>query len=189
MEITELKSQIDAAPVQARAALQKMYLYATAGGKVLPELAKHLDDAASYQEFFQAIFRDVSQKNTLLWAECAKFTRRNWLAAFEPQICVQNLKMKTDGLPIQLGSGVVLAPTGSRDNIANLYVFDNGAFNRQAAEYVTSLAGKFTVADYEFFGIYGLYKYRGNVILEEWEREAAPVYNPEPLDYRAAQRR
>ena len=50
----------------------------------------------------------------------------------------------------------------------------NGAVNRQAAEFVTSIAGTFTIADWEFFGIYGLYKYRGSVILEEWELEAPP---------------
>ena len=79
-----------------------------------------------------------------------------------------------------MGTGVVLAPTGSRDNIANLYVFPSKGFNQQAAEFVTSIGGKFKIADYEFFGIYGIYKYRGSVILEEWEVESEPVYNPEP---------
>lgn len=174
MNVQQLKSQIDAAPLADRATLDKLYLYMTVADLIKPEYAGMLAQAESYQNFLNAVFMDESRKYTLEWAEIAKLKRRNWLSFFEPDILVQNLRMKTDGLPIQMGSGVVLAPTGSRDNIANLYVFKNGAFNRQAAEFVTSIAGTFTIADWEFFGIYGLYKYRGSVILEEWELEAPP---------------
>ena len=83
--------------------------------------------------------------------------------------------MNTDGVPIQFGRGVMLAPTGSRDNIAKVYVFESKAFNANAAEFVTSIGGTFTLLDHEFCGIYGLYKYRGSVILEEWEVEREPV--------------
>lgn len=180
LDAIELKAQIDEAPLSQRADLQRMLLFATAGDRLRPELEPYARDVGSYQDFFAAIFADPAQKDTLLWAECAKLGRRSWLGFFEPKIAVQNLRLKTDGLPIQMGSGVVLAPTGSRDNIANLYVFGNGGFNRQAAEFVTSVGGRFTVADWDFFGIYGIYKYRGSVILEEWEVEAEPVHNPEP---------
>ncbi|WP_165170390.1 hypothetical protein [Adlercreutzia sp. ZJ242] len=180
MKIDELKAQIDVSPVGDRATLQKMFLFATAGGDILPCFAAYLERSSTYQEFFNEVYRDESQKRTLLWAECAKLNRRNWLAFFEPKMLIEKLRMKTDGLPVQMGSAVMLAPTGSRDNIANLYVFPADGFNQKAAEFVTSLGGKFTVADYDFFGIYGLYKYRGNVILEEWQVEAEPAYNPEP---------
>ena len=74
-----------------------------------------------------------------------------------------------------IGTGLFLAPTGSRDSIANLSVFRQGAFNVEAAEFVTSIGGTFTCAGYDFAGIYGAYKYRGNVILEQWEAERDPV--------------
>lgn len=175
MDVVELKEQISNAPVRDRAVLDKLFLYMTNGVEVKDEYADALAASDTYQAFLNAVFEDSSKKDTLEWAEIAKLKRKNWLRFFEPEICIQNLRMKTDGLPIQMGSGVMLAPTGSRDNIANLYVFKNGAFNRQAAEFVTSIAGKFTLSDIEFFGIYGIYKYRGNVILEEWEQEAEPV--------------
>lgn len=179
MNVEELTSQINSSPLADRATLDRMLLYVTAGGNILPEYSSILDEASTYQDFFNAIYHDESRKMTLLWAECAKLNRRNWLQYFEPKMLIQNLRMKTDGLPIQMGSGVVLAPTGSRDNIANLYVFPSKGFNLQAAEFVTSIGGKFKIADYDFFGIYGIYKYRGSVILEEWEVESEPVYNPE----------
>lgn len=176
MEVAELKAQVNAAPSTFQEPLRRMVLYVTCGDAFHPDFADAASAANTYQELFGAIFDDESQKNTLLWAECAKLSRRNWLRFFQPKIAIENLRMKTDGLPVQMGEAVFLAPTGSRDNIANLYVFDNGAFNRQAAEFVTSLAGRFTVADHCFFGIYGLYKYRGNVILEEWEVEQEPQH-------------
>jgi hypothetical protein len=179
MNVAELKQQVDVAPISTRAQLERMYLYATNGDNIAPELAKHLSDAENYRSFFKAIASDTSLKNTLIWAEAVKFGRHNWLGFFDPIICVQKQRMKTDGLPIQFDSGVILAPTGSRDNIANLYVFEDKGFNRQAAEYVTSLAGEFKIVDYSFHGIYGLYKYLGNVILEEWEKERDIEYRPE----------
>lgn len=178
MDVQQLKSQIDAAPLADRAALNKLYLYMTVADRIKPEYADALAQSEGYQDFLNAVFADESKKDTLEWAEIAKLKRRNWLPFFEAGMVIQNLRMKTDGLPIQMGTGVILAPTGSRDNIANLYVFENGAFNRQAAEFVTSIAGKFTLADWEFFGIYGLYKYRGNVILEAWEVEEPPRHAP-----------
>lgn len=174
MDLKELKACFDGAPLADRAVLNKLYHYLTIGDDIKGEYADALANAGTYQELLEAIYEDASQKDTLVWAEIAKFKRKNWLVYFEPEICIQNLRMKTDGLPIQMGTGVILAPTGSRDNIANLYVFKNGAFNRSAAEFVTSVAGGFTIADIEFLGIYGLYRYRGNVILEEWEQEAPP---------------
>lgn len=177
MDVLELKEQIEKAPVASREQLQRIYLYVTAGDSIRGEFAGHLASAATATEFFDAIYRDESQRFSLLWAECAKLKRRNWLSFFEPKMLIQNIRMKTDGLPVQFGSGVMLAPTGSRDNIASFYLFESKAFNANAAEFVTSIGGTFTLLDYEFCGIYGLYKYRGSVIMEEWEveREAVKV--------------
>ena len=175
MDCQALKEAVANAPVKSREALERIYMYTTAGDEVLPEFAAYLEQASSYQDFIEAIYRDENRKFSLLWAECAKFKRRNWLQFFEPKMLVENVRMKTDGVPIQFGSGVMLAPTGSRDNIAKVYVFASKAFNANAAEFVTSIGGTLTLLDHEFCGIYGLYKYRGSVILEEWQVEHEPV--------------
>jgi len=176
MECKELKEQIAAASVVSRVKLEKLYMFVTAGDEIMPEFAGYLEGARTYSEFFDAIYSDESQKMSLVWAECANLKRRNWLQYFEPKMLIQNIRLKGDGIPIQFGSGMMFAPTGSRDNIANLYVFESGAFNAQAAEFVTSIGGTFTVLENEFCGIYGLYKYRGSVIMEEWQVEREPVW-------------
>lgn len=180
MDTAEFKAAVERAPLRSRADYDHLYMLVTAGEGFLPAYEAHGARSQTLSEFADAIFQDEALKDTPGWAECAKLGRRNWLCRFQPQLLIENLRLKTDGMPIQLGTGVVLAPTGSRDNIANLYVFGNGAFNRQAAEFVTSIGGRFTLADYDFCGIYGLYKYRGNVILEAWEVEEPPVHNPQP---------
>lgn len=182
MDCQELKASIANAPIKSREVLDLIYLYTTAGDKAKPEFAEYLESANTYQDFIEAIYRDENRKFSLLWAECAKFKRRNWLQFFEPKMLVENVRMKADGVPIQFGSGVMLAPTGSRDNVAKVYVFESKAFNVNAAEFVTSIGGTFKLLDYEFCGIYGLYKYRGSVILEEWQVEREPVkVDPEKL--------
>ena len=182
MNCQELKEQIESAPVSSRIQLEKVYLYTTAGDQILPEFAGMLEAADSYQDFVDAIYRDLNRKQSLLWGICAQYKRRNWLQYFEPKMLVQGIRLKGEGIPVQFGSGVMFAPTGSRDNIANLYVFGSGGFNTHAADFVTSIGGTFTMLDYEFCGIYGLYKYRGSVIMEEWQVEREPVkVNPDAL--------
>lgn len=182
MNCQELKEQIESAPVSSRIQLEKVYLYTTAGDQILPEFAGMLEAADSYQDFVDAIYRDLNRKQSLLWGICAQYKRRNWLQYFEPKMLVQGIRLKGEGIPVQFGSGVMFAPTGSRDNIANLYVFSSGGFNTHAADFVTSIGGTFTMLDYEFCGIYGLYKYRGSVIMEEWQVEREPVkVNPDAL--------
>ena len=175
MNCQELKDQISQAPASSRALLDKVYLYTTAGGQVLPEFADMLETSDTYRDFVDAIYRDLNCKTTLLWGVCAQYKRRNWLQYFEPKMLIENIRLKGEGIPVQFGSGVMFAPTGSRDNVAKLYVFESGAFNTHAAEFVTSIGGTFTMLDYEFCGIYGLYKYRGSVIMEEWQVEREPM--------------
>lgn len=179
MDVATLRAQIDAAPLASRGALDKLYMHFVLNDTIRPEYAPALESAENYRDFLTKIYENQDFKWSLEWAEIAKIKRRNWLSFFEPELLLQNLRMKTDGLPIEMGTGVILAPTGSRDNIANLYVFENGGFNRSAAEFVTSIGGQFKIADYDFFGIYGIYKYRGSVILEAWDPEREPVHNPE----------
>ncbi|WP_139651945.1 hypothetical protein [Raoultibacter phocaeensis] len=129
--------------------------------------------------FFNAVYDDDAQKRTSVWAEWAKLKRKSWIGRFEPRIALQGLRLKSDGLPIEFGTGIMLAPTGSRDNIANFYVFDSGAFNVEAAEFVTSIGGCFSCAGYDFAGVYGVYRYRGSVIFEAWEAEQEPTLSLE----------
>ncbi|HIW75400.1 MULTISPECIES: hypothetical protein [Gordonibacter] len=175
MDYAELKTSIEGAPLASRATLERLLLYVSSESNVLPEYEPYLDGATSYQDFFNALYADETQKNTSVWAAWAVLKRKSWIYRFEPDLIIENLRLKGDGLPIQFGTGLMLAPTGSRDNIANFYVFQRGAFNVEAAEFVTSIGGTFTCAGYDFAGIYGVYKYRGSVILEQWEADCAPV--------------
>lgn len=175
MDCHDLKLSVEQAPLSKRVVLDRLYLYVTNGSVVRPEFAAYLASSTTYQEFFDAVYADDTWLLTSLWADWAKLQRKTWLHRFQPKIALENLRLKSDGLPLQFGTGIVLAPTGSRDNVANLYVFDSGAFNAQAADFVTSIGGKFTCADYDFTGIYGMYSYRGSVILEQWEADAEPV--------------
>ena len=180
MNCQELKEQIEKAPVSSRALLDQIYAYSTLGNRIQPEFAEMLEQSNSYRDFVEAIYRDPNRKASMLWGLCAQYKRRNWLQYFEPKMLIENIRLKGEGIPVQFGSGVMFAPTGSRDNVAKLYVFGSGAFNTHAAEFVTSIGGTFTMLDYEFCGIYGLYKYRGSVIMEEWQVEREPMkVNPD----------
>ncbi|MEF9877652.1 MAG: hypothetical protein RR842_09310 [Gordonibacter sp.] len=175
MDYQSLKASIEQAPFTSRIVLDRLLLFVSAGNRVLPEFTPYLDGATSYQDFFNALYSDDAQKFTPAWAEWAALKHKSWLPRFAPQLAIENLRLKSDGVPVQFGTGLFLAPTGSRDSIASFYVFKQGAFNAQAAQFVTSLGGSFTCVGYDFAGIYGIYYYCGAVVLEEWEADREPT--------------
>lgn len=175
MEFAEFKEQIQAAPPSKKTQLKRLFLYTTSGNGILPEFAGHLKDARSYRDFFDAIYADDERRFTTVWAEWAILSNKKWLDRFLPKIAISNIRLKGDGLPVEFGTGIVLAPTGSRDNIAEFRLYPSGGFNTQAARFVTSIGGSFTCSGYDFCGIYGLYCHRGTVIFEEWQAERDPV--------------
>ena len=174
MEAQELIEQIKKAPLTSALVLDRLRLATTVADKALPEYEPYLADAKSYREFFDAIYADDTKKSTSVWAEWAKLSRKPWIERFDAKLALTGLRMKSDGLPFEFGTGIVLAPTASRDRVCNLYVFASGAFNTEAADFVTSIGGSFTAAGYDFTGVYGVYKYHGSVIFEEWEVEGDP---------------
>lgn len=175
MNYQSLKASIERAPLVSRIALDRLLLFVSAGDQVSPECLPYLNGATSYQDFFNAIYADDTQKFSSVWAAWASLKHKSWLTRFVPQLSIENLRLKSDGLPVQFGTGLFLAPTGSRDNITNFYVFKSGAFNAKAAQFITSIGGSFTCAGYDFAGIYGVYQYRGNVLFEEWEADHEPT--------------
>lgn len=181
MDYQDLKDSINRAPSTSRLALERLFLEVTSGRSITPEWSPYLDGAKNHRDFFDAIYDDDGKKDTLVWAEWARMSHKGWINRFEPDICLQNVITKADGLPIGFESGVMLAPTGSRDTLTSFYVFKSNAFNTSAAEFVTSIGGAFCCAGYAFLGVYGLYRYRGNVILEGWQAERPPRPLPDVL--------
>ena len=171
MNYQQLADDVAAAPLTSRAELNRLLMSVSTPGAIAPAFEQYAAEAETYTDFFNALYADDAQKFTSPWAAWAKLTRKSWINRFEPRLALANLRLKSDGLPISFESGIMLAPTGSRDSIAHFSVFDSKGFNVEAADFVTSIGGSFTCAGYDFTGIYGLYKYRGSVILETWEEE------------------
>lgn len=180
MEYEQLKEQIDQVKGERRPALQRLLLYVSAGDGIHPDYARYLERAQTYRQFFDAVYADDANRFTAVWADWAQLSCKKWLDRFEPIIKLENIRLKGDGLPIEFGTGIVLAPTGVRDNICNFYVFESGAFNTAAATFVTSIGGRFSCAGYDFAGIYGVYRHKGSVVFETWEQESEPQPTADP---------
>ena len=107
MDYQELKEGIDQAPLASRATLERLLLYVSAGPGVSPDYAPYLEGAASYHDFFNAVYTDDAQKGTSVWAGWAALKRKSWIGRFEPDLAVENLRLKGDGLPVQFGTGLL----------------------------------------------------------------------------------
>ena len=175
MNATQLKESIQAASTRKRAELEKLFLFVTCAGQFRPGYEVYAKDVSSYNEYFDALFADDAMRDTDVWAAWAKLAHRSWVERFEPKTAIRNMRLKTQGIPVEFGSGIFIAPLGSKDTVADFYVFPSKGFNTRAADFVTSIGGTFKCAGYEFVGIYGVYKSHNAVIFEEWEVERDPV--------------
>ena len=174
MNAEELKASIQKANKAKRQTLEKLFYYVTLGNEIRPEYKDIAQASKTYKEFFDAIYDADAFKNTEVWAFWAKLEHKNWLQRFTPKMDLYNMRLKSAGIPVEFSSGIFIAPVASKDTIINFSVYESGAFNTDAAEFVTSIGGTFVCAGYEFVGIYGIYKYHNNVIFEEWEVAAEP---------------
>ncbi len=182
MNALELKQSIEGAPARKRVELEKLFLFVTMADRFRPSMEGYARCAKDYNEYFDALYADDAMSGTDVWAAWARLTHKKWLDRFKPKMCIPNMRLKTQGVPVEFGSGIFIAPLDSKDTVADFYVFESNGFNTKAAEFVTSIGGTFKCAGYEFVGIYGVYKYSNAVIFEEWEVERDPA----PFDSTAA---
>lgn len=175
MNEVELKQSIERAPLRKRAELEELFLYVSAADRFRPGMETYAHDAANYNEYFDALFADDAMARTDVWAAWARLAHKKWLDRFESKMHIPNMRLKTQGIPVEFGSGIFVAPLESKDTVADFYVFPSDGFNTRAAEFVTSIGGTFKCAGHEFVGIYGVYKSFNAVIFEEWEVERDPV--------------
>ncbi len=175
MNAAELKKSMESAPARKRVELEKLFLFVTMAGEFRPSMEGYALDAKDYNGYFDALFADDAMKGTDVWAAWARLTHKNWLDRFDPKMHIPNMRLKTQGIPVEFGSGIFIAPLDSKDTVADFYVFASNGFNTKAAEFVTSIGGTFKCAGYEFVGIYGVYKYSNAIVFEEWEVERDPV--------------
>lgn len=175
MDEVELKGSIERAPLRKRAELEELFLCVTMADRFRPGMEAYARDASGYNEYFDALFADDAMARTDVWAAWARLAHKKWLDRFEPKMHIPNMRLKTQGIPVEFGSGIFVAPLESKDTVADFYVFPSGGFNTRAAEFVTSIGGTFKCAGHEFVGIYGVYKSFNAVVFEEWEVERDPV--------------
>lgn len=174
MNASELKASIEKASPRKRVELEKLFLFVTLAGKFRPGYEKYAEGAENYNDYFDALFADDAMKETDVWAAWARLAHRKWVDRFTPKMHIPNMRLKTQGIPVEFGSGIFVAPLDSKDTVADFYVFESKGFNTKAAEFVTSIGGTFKCAGYQFVGIYGVYKFSNCIIFEEWEVEKDP---------------
>lgn len=166
MEYRELKEQVDASDGAHRKELKRALTLAAIGGNVRPQFQRHLEQATTYQEFFDGLYEDDECRFERSWALWARLGRKDWLGRFTPERKIDQVYFTGRGLTVELAGGSFLVPMAGR--VTTVYLFDQGSFNEGAAEYFTSLDGKFSCAGMEFEGAYDIYRTHGAVLFERW---------------------
>ena len=108
MNAAQLKESIEKASKVKRPTLEKLFYFVTLGDELRPEYKDFAAGANTYKEFFDELYACDDFKNTEVWAEWAKLEHKNWLNRFEPQININNMRLKSAGIPVEFSSGILL---------------------------------------------------------------------------------
>ena len=168
MDYLELKNQINGLSERLCRGYARVLSLVTLGGGVRPELREHLSDASTNREFFEALHRDDDLRFTRAWAAWAQGDGKSWIERFEPVRMVERVPFSGRGLPVEFSGGTMLVPLGGHGKQARVFVFEDGAFNEDAATYFTSIEGAFTCAGIAFEGIYDVFTSGNTVLFERW---------------------
>lgn len=171
MDFATFKELMDAVPERDRKDYSKLRQYCCIGGNVWPQYQKHLEEATTLREFFEAIYADDACKFDNAWAHWARMQHKRWADRFEPERMMRDVMFTANGILFQKDGLelVISVPVSGKRKRADVYVFPESGFNEAAAEQVASLNGTFSCAGMEFDGTYDVFVADRALILEEWE--------------------
>lgn len=172
MEYQELIEAVDDMPETKRKEYRRLLSLATIGGSVRHGMEEHLESACTVDDFFEAIFEDDALRNTNVWGAWASDRKKNWIDRFEPDRAFTGVKIEQKGFVVESPDVEFFIPVGGRGRYGSLYEFKDGAFNEDAAEYFTSISGRFTCVGIAFEGSYDVFVSGRSVIFERWEFDA-----------------
>ena len=168
MAYEELRGQVDGLGERQRRGCARVLSLVSIGGGVRPEFRAHLAEAATYREFFEALYRDDDLRFTRAWAAWAKLDAKQWVGRFEPVRTMARVPFGGRGLPVRFSDGTMIVPLAGHGKQAHVFEFEDGAFNEDAATYFTSIEGAFTCAEMAFEGIYDVFTSGNAVLFERW---------------------
>lgn len=169
MNYNELKEQTSALPEERRHDYRKLMTLACVGGDVKHQLKKHLDQASTLDEFYEAIYKDDACLFENVWAYYAKMKGGKWPQRFCAEDARLGIRLQLRGIAVESKEVQFFIPMSGRNRTADVYLFADGKINDNAADYFTSVSGTFTCLDMTFAGTYDIYVGPRLVIFERWE--------------------
>lgn len=169
MNLQELKQRIDEQDEPLRAQARKISQCVSIGGQVRPEYAAALERAQTLDGFLDNILGDDSLRFERAWALAARMRKTNWLSRFEPVFVERGIPYRGKGVYTKLGEAALVLPVMGVGRRVDLYLFADGAFNEDAADYFTSIEGRITIEDTSLEGTFDVFRAPNALILEQWE--------------------
>ena len=169
MNYQDLKEQTAAKPENQIADYKKLFSFACVGGKVKDSLRKHLEEANDIDAFYEAVYADDACRFENVWGYWAKMHGGDWPKRFECEEARYGVRLQLKGVAVENETIQFFIPMMGRNRRADVYVFTDGKFNEEAADYFTSVSGTFTCLDMEFAGTYDIYVGPRLIIFERWE--------------------
>lgn len=169
MNYSELKEQTNALPEEKQHDYRKLMTLACVGGDVKRQLKKHLEQAQTPDEFYEAIYEDDACLFENVWAYYAKMKGGKWPQRFCAEDARLGIRLQLRGIAVESKEVQFFIPMTGRNRTADVYLFADGKVNDNAADYFTSVSGTFTCLDMTFAGTYDIYVGPRLVIFERWE--------------------
>ena len=168
MEYRELKETIEGMPEQQLKDYRVLLSYSSIAGNVWSQFEKHLAQAETPDEFFEAVYNDDACRMENVWARWAVMNSKKWPDRFEPDFKMANVPLDNKGVFLQSGENEYLVPLKGRGQTIDIYVFPEDGFNEKAAEFYGSINGSFTCRGITLEGTFDIFRAPRAIIFERW---------------------
>ena len=169
MDYQDLKEQTAAKSEEELADYKKLFSLACIGGGVKNTLKGHLENASNIDEFYASVYADDDCRFENAWGYYAKMQGNDWPKRFECEQARYGVQLQLRGVAVENETIQFFIPMMGRSRRADVYIFADGKFNEEAADYFTSVSGTFTCLDMEFAGTYDIFVGPRLIIFERWE--------------------
>lgn len=151
---------------------RKLFSYVTVAGNVAEPYRKHLGDAETLQEFYDAIYADDDLKRERAWGQWAKMSKKSWISRFVPEQATK-VRLQTRGVFVQAkdGNNELLIPLPVHNRIVDICRFGDMSINEEAGDFYGSIYGSFTCEGIDLEGAFDIYLGPLAVAFERWDTD------------------
>lgn len=158
MDYAMLKRQIEGLEGVDRELMTSLLREVSLGGGINVFYEHLLAEAASYEEFFEKLYREKAFQQEVAWAAIARAMHPDWIDSFQSRLHSEFVPLIDGAIVLKGGLGLsdVFVPLPVDASQVEVLVFEDGDVNEYALKNIGVFQGEYEIGSYKLTGRFSL---------------------------------